>query len=140
MEFNMESKKIKGFTLMEVMIVVAIIAIIVAVALPSYQQQVLRTNRTDGWAMMHKMMQHQERFFTNNLTYTTNLTQLGYGSATNVATPEGRYTIAAAACGGGITECVQLTATAQAPQTNDTSDGGPHLSLNSLGVKTGPEP
>ena len=135
-----ERAGVAGFTLIEVMIVVAIIAIIVAVALPSYQQTVLRNGRADGWSMLHKMMQHQERYFTNNLTYTTQLQdELGY-SSDNVTTPEGRYIISAAACGGGITECVQLTATAQAPQTNDTSDGGPHLSLNSLGVKTGPEP
>ena len=98
MEFSMNSNKTAGFTLIEVMIVVAIIAIIVAVALPSYQQQVLRNGRADGWATLHKMMQHQERFFTNNLRYTTDLDgELGY-SSDNVATPEGRYVVSAAAC------------------------------------------
>jgi type IV pilus assembly protein PilE len=59
----------RGFTLIEVMIVVAIIAIIAAVALPSYFDSVRKARRADAYNAITKAQQAQERFRANNPSY-----------------------------------------------------------------------
>ena len=58
-----------GFTLIELMIVVAIIAIIAAIAVPSYENQMQKTRRTDGTAALLQARQGMERHYSKNYTY-----------------------------------------------------------------------
>lgn len=116
----------QGFTLIEVMIVVAIIGILAAIAYPSYDEYVKRGNRTEGQAFLSDVAARQERYFSQNNAYITaaaNVAKLGL-SSTSSAT--GKYTLGLAGGGGGYT----LTAT----QTFGDSKCG-NLSLNALGVK-----
>ncbi len=122
-----------GFTLIELMITVAIVAIVAAIAYPAYTEQMAKSRRAEGKAMLMEVMGAEERFYSLNSTYTTSLTAtLGYPDAGSgaVASEEDRYRITAAACGGGIAECVQLTAT---PQIADANCG--NLTLDSTGVR-----
>ena len=130
MSFN--QKKDRGFTLIELMIVVAIIGIISSIAYPSYTGYVIESRRADGMALINQIMQAQERFYTNSYTYSVDLTDLGYGSAAAVDSEGSHYKVTATACDTGIAACVLLTATPQGVQASD----GP-LSLNSQGAKTG---
>ena len=66
-------KKEWGFTLIELMITVAIIGILAAIAYPSYTQYVQRTNRTDAQAIMLEYAQFMERSFATNNAYPTTL-------------------------------------------------------------------
>jgi type IV pilus assembly protein PilE len=69
-EKNMrKASKVHGFTLIEVMIVVAIVAILAAVAYPSYQQSITKTRRTTAQACLVEVAQFMERFYTTNLRY-----------------------------------------------------------------------
>lgn len=124
----------RGFTLVELMIVVAIIGILSAIAYPSYQEYVLKTGRADGKAKLAEVMSAQERFYSQNQRYTTDLnTGLNYG-ADPVPSSERRYNITAAACAGAVIgNCVQLTATPAGAQLSDATCG--NLTLNSRGTQ-----
>jgi type IV pilus assembly protein PilE len=121
-----------GFTLIELMIVLAIIAILSLVAYPSYQNQMEKVRRGEGVALLNEIMQAQEREFVDARTYRTDLTLLGYG-ADPVVSENGYYQVAAAACGANaLTVCIQLTATGIGVQA-----GTPALTLNSRGTSSG---
>lgn len=126
-----ERKNAKGFTLIEVMIVVAIISILAAVALPSYREYVKESNRSEAMAELSRIMGLQERYYTNQFppTYTSDLTSLGF-SADPVISENAYYSIAASSCGTGLASCVRLTATGQNAQADDGD-----LRMDSLGNK-----
>lgn len=128
----------KGFTLLEMMIVVAIIGILGAIAYPSYQSYVIKAGRSDGQAWLMRIMQAQERFNSQNQTYTANLGAggLALGGAADAAliSEDQRYSITAAACANTtIATCVMLSAAPRGAQARDAECGT--LTLNSRGTK-----
>ncbi len=64
-----KNKKQNGFTLIEVMIVVVIVAILAAVAMTSYQGSILRTRRSAAQACLQQQAQFIERYYTTHMTY-----------------------------------------------------------------------
>lgn len=64
-----DMKKSRGFTLIELMIVVAVIAILAAIAYPSYQESISKSRRSDAQAALQGLAQAMERFYTSNGTY-----------------------------------------------------------------------
>jgi type IV pilus assembly protein PilE len=71
----------KGFTLIELMIVIAIIGILATVVMPSYRSFVLESQRTDTQGQLLQIIALQERFYVDNFRYTLSLTDLGYDSS-----------------------------------------------------------
>lgn len=125
------SRSIIGFTLIELMIVVAIIGIISAIAYPSYSQYLVKAGRAEGMSMLLQVMERQENHYRNKLTYSTDLSQIGFGSG-NVESETGKYSISAETCASGsIKRCVLLTATGQGRQIGDGD-----FTLNSRGEKS----
>ncbi|MDG1819329.1 MAG: type IV pilin protein [Porticoccaceae bacterium] len=59
----------KGFSLIELMIVVAIVAILGAIAYPSYRDSITDARRTDAQAVLMEAAQYMERFYTENNRY-----------------------------------------------------------------------
>lgn len=60
----------RGFTLIELMIVVAIVAILTAIAYPSYTHYIVKTRRTAAKACLTEVSNYMERYYTTNMKYT----------------------------------------------------------------------
>lgn len=75
----------RGFTLVELMVVLLIVAILAAVAIPSYRQYVLRSHRTDAQRALMDVAARQERYYYSNNAYTSSLSALG--SSASAAAP-----------------------------------------------------
>ena len=130
----------EGFTLIEVMIAVAIIALVAAIAVPSYSSYMIDARRTDAISFLSEVAGEQARFFSNNNQYATSMKELGYGNADTFVSPEGHYVIsvsnptavkflltAAPVTGGkqaGDSECASLTIsnTGQKKSTGTNTD------------------
>lgn len=122
-----------GFTLIELLIVVAIIGVLSAIAIPAYQNSVLRSGRAEAKAELLEVASDQERFFSSNNTYSTDATPLITTDGTTLTTQNALFSIAVAACGGGaISNCFIANATAQNEQLGDDCDT---LTITNTGLR-----
>ena len=155
----MKKLKVRGFTLIELMITVAIVGLLSAIAYPSYNSSILKGKRAQGRTALVELMQQQERYFTERncyLGFTTASTGVATASAPNPAGACGgltatgvplktfsgenlasaAYLLSADVCPAGagslsIAECVRVVAT---PIGVDRAVGV--LSITSTGTKT----
>ncbi len=124
-------KKETGFTLIELMITVAIIGILAAIAYPSYIQYVQRTNRTDAQAIMMENAQFMERYFATNNNYTLAVLPSAFSPKGSTATTA-KYSLTLPAAQLGAT-----TYTIQATLANGNTDPlCGNLTLDQAGAQT----
>lgn len=104
-----------GVTLLELLVVVVIVGILAAIAVPSYRNYVLRAQRSDATATLLRIAAAQEKFYLQNNTYTTTFGTGGLNLGATNASEHGWYTVAIAK----NPELTQgFTATATAPSTS----------------------
>src|SRR5207237_9689405 len=114
---GLRQHRMRGVTLIELMVVLAIVAILSTLAVGSYRRYVLRANRTDATSALLRIQVAEEKFFLQNNVYTIDLSAAGLNVAS--PTPNGFYNLAVV--GAPIATSFQATATATGAQTADTS-------------------
>jgi type IV pilus assembly protein PilE len=116
MRVHSARQQMRGITLIELMVVVVIVGILAAFAYPSFQEQVRKTRRADGKAMLMETAQQLERCYTRFASYN----DVGCGVVLPVDSSEGYYTVSA----GALTAAgFSLDATPQGDQANDAKCG-----------------
>lgn len=118
-----------GFGFIELLVVLAILAILASVLMPGYQEQVLRSYRTEAMQTLLKVAGLQEMLLVDQRRYSADLTELGF-AAKQFVTESGRYKISALVTEQGY----QLKAQAQQAQTEDKNCQV--FLLNSYGQKS----
>lgn len=109
---NMGTKsRQSAFTMVELLFVMAIIAILLGVAIPIYRDYVVRAERAEGKNFLLRVQAAQERFYTNNSAYSNSM--VGSGAAglgfTSVEAPGGKFSVAIALTNGNQGYTMTLT-------------------------------
>jgi|SRR5271169_4456851 len=142
MQTQVPKTKLSGFTLMELMIAVAIVGILGTIAVVSYSSQVTKGRRTDARSALLDLAGREEKLFSTTNAYGTTPFSLGYGTA---ATPwpipvgSNYYNVSVSVPdplqgASPLLNTFIITATAINSQANDTQCA--KLSLNQLGQQT----
>ncbi len=105
----------RGFTLIELVIAMVIVAILAALAIPSYSAYIRKSRRTDAKAALLDMASLEERYFTTNNTYSSTPSDLGYTTGAAVPFP----------VGSGYYNITSIAVVAAVAPTSTTSVGTP---------------
>jgi type IV pilus assembly protein PilE len=137
-------KRGRGFSLIEVMIVLAIVSVLAVIAYPAYAGYITKSRRIEGQIALIEALQQQERFYTAHRTYTafssdsTDAEEKRFKWWSGAAAVRSAYELRAYACPGReLNECVEVKAS---PGTSNVDprfrDGECEtLTLNSAGER-----
>lgn len=130
------NRRDRGFTLIELMVVVVVVGILAAVAYPSYKTYILKGHRSSAQAFLMDAAQRQQQYFLDNRTYATSLGAL-FGTATEAAAVPGEvskyYGTPVIATTAGPPPTFLITATPQGSQATNNEQA---MSINQAGLKT----
>lgn len=118
-----------GFTLVELMITLAVMAILASLAWPALQEAVQKSRRADGMSALANIMQAQERWRANNPTYQSTLANLPGAQASN--SPDQHYTLSLVQ--GSVTAtgyAARATANGGSPQHSDSRCQALQVAIN----------
>jgi len=124
------SQRRNGFTLIELVVVMVIVAILAAITIPAYSNYVRQARRTDAKSALLDLASLEERFYSTQNAYSANATDLGY-TAWPATVGSGYYQVAAptvvaavapsALAPAGTPASFSFTATPLGDQTKDTA-------------------
>lgn len=126
----------KGFSYLELVVATAIVALLAAVAIPSYMTAVRKNNRTDAFTALARIASAQELLFNNQApprSYTDDFSVLEIDSVSQ----NNHYDLSIAACAGStLAQCYVATATAKETSSQHKDTGCTSLTLDSRGNRS----
>jgi type IV pilus assembly protein PilE len=128
-------RRSRGFTLIEMVVAVAIIGILIRIALPTYRDQIRRGNRAAAQSQLVELAGLEEKIFLNSNAYTASITGTYTGASSGgLGVPtgksrDGNYALSASASGASFT----ITAT---PLSTGRQVGDGNLTIASDGTRT----
>ncbi|MEM6583262.1 MAG: type IV pilin protein [Pseudomonadota bacterium] len=133
-----EIRTSEGFTLIELVIVIVVVSILMAIALPAYQNSLTKGRRADAKEGLMDAANRQERFMLDRGTYTQSMADLGLGPNDPASSTEGYYTIEVEAPDANcpIANCYELKATPVAGGIQSEDTFCTSFSIKSTGAKT----
>lgn len=120
----------RGFTLIELMVVVAIIAILAAIAVPAYGRYAFRARRADGQELLLRIANAQERHYATFNRYGS-LADIGFASP--APSEKGFYNVSVTIPASSGSQAYTATASAVGVQANDACGA---LTIDNVGLKT----
>jgi type IV pilus assembly protein PilE len=86
---------VRGFTLIELMIVIGILGVLAAIAFPNYMEHMMKSRRNEAKTLLMDIAARQEQYFLDNRSYTNNLANLRYSvnADGSVSSEKGSYTV-----------------------------------------------
>ena len=124
----------RGFTLIELMIVVVIASILVGIAVPSYTSQVRKSRRTDARNALMDIASREERYLSVSNSYSATPSDVGYSGAWPQTLLDGYYIVNVAVNAPGAANSFLITATTTGIQVSDTDCAT--FTVNQQGVQT----
>jgi type IV pilus assembly protein PilE len=127
------SRRFAGFTLLELLIVVAIFSIIMSLAVAGYRQYIIRANRVDATVLLLRVAAAQERHYLAQNTYTADLVALGFPDA---GSERGYYTLTVSPALAGLATGFTATAKVAAGESQSGDEQCQELSINESGLRS----
>jgi len=129
--------RMRGVTLMELLVVITVIATLAALAIPSYRRYLIRSQRSEAKISLMQLQTAEEKYYLQNNTYTnditgaTNAVPPGLGMSTQSET--GKYTLSVVTANGGQSFVATATPRAGGGQTDDVICA--NFTINERGVR-----
>ena len=128
-------KSQKGFTLVELLVVVVIIGILASIAYPGYIESVRKSNRADAKSTMMQVASQEERYYTENNVYGT-ITDIG-NAASPLPSGSGRHNITVVTANTNTTYTITATPVASDPTCGNLTMTNTGVTGNSAGAAAG---